>query len=1126
MEGLNWMLRCYYGRRGCILADEMGLGKTAQVIALLEHLHRVEGVRGPFLCVVPLSTIEHWRRELSEWTELRTCVYHDTGTSAGLASGREMRDLIREYEWYWKERSRRLLKWDVLLTTYDDLIRDFESLMQVPFHSVVVDEAHRLRSQGSRLLQCLRDVLPRGQGIHGYQQRVLLTGTPLQNKTEELYTLLNFIEEEAFGDAEDFLERFGRVESRAQVLDLQRAIEPHLLRRVKEDVAQDIPPKEETVIDVELTTLQKSFYRAIFEKNHAFLFNSRGASAPKLLNVHMQLRKVCNHPFLVSGVEDLRMDELEANLEEDLGPSGTPAERERELLRLRLEGGVVAASGKMVLLDKLLPKLRREGHRVLVFSQFVRMLDLLEELMDARGFNCERLDGNVTGNERQKAIDRFNTRADAFCFLLSTRAGGVGINLTAADTVIIFDSDWNPQNDVQAMARCHRIGQTKDVRVYRLITRRSFEAEMFERASRKLGLEQAILGSGAFDGGDQGTPGGEVPPADPSKMSAEDMEALLRKGAYHLLDADTKAADDFVTDDIDSILEKRSRVLVVEGGASQGKALRARKARFAAASDGVDLHDPDFWRKLMPDMISPEMLLDRLETLGKEEEEGLEERSEAFMGDLVKMTASLCDRQDAGRLGEEDKHAALTLLLRVSMREDLFNGAERKTAEAWAEALEGDRRRNRRGRSTAQRRGAAFAYGSDDAYSDAPPSEESSDEDAPPRNRRAARKPKGSGPRTQARGAPRPKKDSAAAALAKRVRALRSGYRREQLAAARKASGPKARTASRPRRGGGGGGGGGGGRRRRLRGGGAAAAPRAGAAQDGRDRGGDEGGAHAAPEEGARGEAAPEAPHRRARRRAPGDRRGARGARHGGAAAARRGRRRGQGQEEGEGGRARGERGRHPAVHRPHPQREAPPAPRRGGGARGYPPRGYPHQGPPPAARRHLPRRLRGERRREEARAAHVPRRRRRGARVAEREEQHRDGARHRDQVLRARRRRRRAARRRRRRRRRRVARRGDAAGGDARRRARRRDGAARAVPRRPRGRRDRRRRRPLARGRGGGAAGAGEEGAGEEGGQGEEKEGQDGALRRRAEGARALGMEKARTSVYPGTPAPSPGPA
>ena len=812
MEGLNWMLRCYYGRRGCILADEMGLGKTAQVIALLEHLHRVEGVRGPFLCVVPLSTIEHWRRELSEWTELRTCVYHDTGTSAGLASGREMRDLIREYEWYWKERSRRLLKWDVLLTTYDDLIRDFESLMQVPFHSVVVDEAHRLRSQGSRLLQCLRDVLPRGQGIHGYQQRVLLTGTPLQNKTEELYTLLNFIEEEAFGDAEDFLERFGRVESRAQVLDLQRAIEPHLLRRVKEDVAQDIPPKEETVIDVELTTLQKSFYRAIFEKNHAFLFNSRGASAPKLLNVHMQLRKVCNHPFLVSGVEDLRMDELEANLEEDLGPSGTPAERERELLRLRLEGGVVAASGKMVLLDKLLPKLRREGHRVLVFSQFVRMLDLLEELMDARGFNCERLDGNVTGNERQKAIDRFNTRADAFCFLLSTRAGGVGINLTAADTVIIFDSDWNPQNDVQAMARCHRIGQTKDVRVYRLITRRSFEAEMFERASRKLGLEQAILGSGAFDGGDQGTPGGDVPPADPSKMSAEDMEALLRKGAYHLLDADTKAADDFVTDDIDSILEKRSRVLVVEGGASQGKALRARKARFAAASDGVDLHDPDFWRKLMPDMISPEMLLDRLETLGKEEEEGLEERSEAFMGDLVKMTASLCDRQDAGRLGEEDKHAALTLLLRVSMREDLFNGAERKTAEAWAEALEGDRRRNRRGRSTAQRRGAAFAYGSDDAYSDAPPSEESSDEDAPPRNRRAARKPKGSGPRTQARGAPRPKKDSAAAALAKRVRALRSGYRREQLAAARKASGPKARTASRPRRGGGGGGGGGGGR--------------------------------------------------------------------------------------------------------------------------------------------------------------------------------------------------------------------------------------------------------------------------------------------------------------------------
>ncbi|EGB03704.1 hypothetical protein AURANDRAFT_5295, partial [Aureococcus anophagefferens] len=154
---------------------------------------------------------------------------------------------------------------------------------------------------------------------------------------------------------------------------------------------------------------------------------------------------------------------------------------------------LVAGSGKMVFLDKLLPRLRSEGRKVLVFSQFVRVLGLVAELCAHRGYDAEALTGATPAADRQRAIDRFNASPDAFVFLLSTRAGGVGINLCAADTVVIYDSDWNPQNDVQAMARCHRLGQTRDVAVYRLVARKSFEGHMLEAAARKLGLERAVM---------------------------------------------------------------------------------------------------------------------------------------------------------------------------------------------------------------------------------------------------------------------------------------------------------------------------------------------------------------------------------------------------------------------------------------------------------------------------------------------------------------------------------------------------------------------------------------------------------------------------------------------------------
>lgn len=220
-----------------------------------------------------------------------------------------------------------------------------------------------------------------------------------------------------------FLNEFGELQDSSQVSKLHSVLKPHLLRRMKEDVEKSIPPKEETLIEVELTSLQKQYYRAILEKNREFLNKGcTNRNFPHLLNIMMQLRKLCNHPFLVNGVEE----------KETSGKVGT------EYFQTLID-----SCGKMVLLDKLLPKLKEGGHKVLIFSQMIRVLNLLESYLQYKGYIYERLDGGIRGNERQSAIDRFcKPGSDRFVFLLCTRAGGLGINLTAADTVIIYDSDW------------------------------------------------------------------------------------------------------------------------------------------------------------------------------------------------------------------------------------------------------------------------------------------------------------------------------------------------------------------------------------------------------------------------------------------------------------------------------------------------------------------------------------------------------------------------------------------------------------------------------------------------------------------------------------------------------------
>jgi chromodomain-helicase-DNA-binding protein 7 len=383
VDGVNWLSSCWYKKNGCILADEMGLGKTVQIVSYIEHLNRVEKIQRPFLVVVPLSTVEHWRREFEGWTDLKICVYHDRQ--------RVWRDVMREYEWYYADRPRTpdFLKFDVLVTTYDTLIGDFDVIGQIPWRVTVVDEAHRLRNQKGKLLECMKEISAKGTLQHGYQSRVLMTGTPLQNNIQELWTLLNFIEPYKFPSIEEFEAHYGNMENQDQVIRLQNKISPFMLRRVKEDVAKDIPAKEETLIDVELTSIQKQYYRAIFEHNHSFLNmgNSRNV-APKLMNIQMELRKCCNHPFLLDGIEHRETEKQQRELLESGEFDGKTPEEIQTMVNVK---GYIDTSGKMVLLDKLLPKLRREGHKVLIFSQMVKMLDLLAEYCDFRSFKYERL---------------------------------------------------------------------------------------------------------------------------------------------------------------------------------------------------------------------------------------------------------------------------------------------------------------------------------------------------------------------------------------------------------------------------------------------------------------------------------------------------------------------------------------------------------------------------------------------------------------------------------------------------------------------------------------------------------------------------------------------------------------
>ncbi|CEG70964.1 Putative ATP dependent chromatin remodeling factor [Rhizopus microsporus] len=531
LAGVEWLISLWENGLNGILADEMGLGKTLQTISFIAHLKSMK-VAGPYLIVAPLSTLANWVNEFKRFTPtINVLLYHGTKEERQHMINRKM-----------SKKKETSFEFPVIVTSYEIVMNDRKYLQRYNWKYIVVDEGHRIKNMNCRLIRELKS--------YASANRLLLTGTPLQNNLAELWSLLNFLLPDIFDDLDMFQSWFDfsdinnksgqdriikEEEEDKIVTSLHTILKPFLLRRLKTDVEHSLPKKKEYLLYAPLTQPQKNLYDAIIkrdlrdyllkrkislpdkeqqdrratkaidykeksdrqyfaelekkydaqssqEESEAKLKRAEFESAVKqvnslhLQNLVMQLRKVCNHPFLFDWPLDPK--------------TNAPV----------LNNDLAAQSGKVLLLDRLLTALFERGHKVLVFSQMTKMLDILEDwATDIKGWKICRLDGSVPQESRRQQIEEFSDpKSDTMLFLLSTRAGGLGINLTAADTVVIFDSDWNPQMDLQAQDRVHRIGQTKPVLIYRLVAAKTVEAKILEKATAKRRLEKLVISKGKF----------------------------------------------------------------------------------------------------------------------------------------------------------------------------------------------------------------------------------------------------------------------------------------------------------------------------------------------------------------------------------------------------------------------------------------------------------------------------------------------------------------------------------------------------------------------------------------------------------------------------------------------------
>ena len=517
LKGLQWMISLYNNNLNGILADEMGLGKTIQTISLITYLIEKKQQHGPFLVIVPLSTLTNWNNEFEKWAPgVSRIVYK------GPPNQRKNHQQQIRYG-----------NFQVLLTTYEFIIKDRPVLSKVRWLHMIVDEGHRLKNAGSKLSSTVTQ-------YYHTRYRLILTGTPLQNNLPELWALLNFVLPNIFKSVKSFDEWFNtpfantggqdkmdltEEEQLLVIKRLHKVLRPFLLRRLKKDVEKDLPDKQERVIKCNFSALQAKLYKQLVTHNRIMVSDGAGKKTGMrgLSNMLMQLRKLCNHPYVFEEVED------------QMNPHRIT------------DDSIWRTAGKFELLDRVLPKFRATGHRVLMFFQMTQIMNIMEDFLRLRGLSYLRLDGSTKADDRSELLKQFNAPdSPYFCFLLSTRAGGLGLNLQTADTVIIFDSDWNPHQDLQAQDRAHRIGQKNEVRILRLISSNSVEEKILERAQFKLDMDGKVIQAGKFD----------------NKSTNEERDEMLRVMLESAEAAESLEQDEMDDDDLNLIMMRNDDELV------------------------------------------------------------------------------------------------------------------------------------------------------------------------------------------------------------------------------------------------------------------------------------------------------------------------------------------------------------------------------------------------------------------------------------------------------------------------------------------------------------------------------------------------------------------------------------
>ncbi|KAK0464991.1 SNF2 family DNA-dependent ATPase [Desarmillaria tabescens] len=544
VDGFNWLVDNWWNKQPCILADEMGLGKTVQIATFIGKIAS-QWKTFPALVVVPNSTITNWVREFERWApNLRVVPFYGESKAREVIKNFELRHKT-------KEAGTTGAKFHVLITTYEALLgqKDFTPVFknQPRWEVLVIDE---VKSDKSLLFRKLNEL----NSIH----RIIMTGTPLNNNIRELFNLMNFLDPEQWNDLEA-MEKEHEELTEDLVKQLHSRLRPYFLRRIKSEVLQ-LPPKNEVIVPVSMTPLQKEIYRRILSHNLELLaaLTQPGAktgvqSKGRINNVLMQLRKCLQHPYLCF---------------EDIEPTGLSPQETHEKL--------IDASAKLRLLKSLLPKLKARGHRVLLFSQFVIGLNIIEDFLVGEGIKYLRLDGNTKGTERQKGMDEFNRPgSDVFIYLLTTRAGGVGINLFSADTVIIYDPDFNPH---QAIARAYRFGQQKTCLVFKLMVKASAEERIVQVGKKKMVLDHLI-----------------VQKMDDDDSAGENVQSILGYGAQALFESGNETTHDitYTDHDVDNLIEKTEKEGDQDEAVKEGAAFSFAKIWTADRETLEEVRDED-----------------------------------------------------------------------------------------------------------------------------------------------------------------------------------------------------------------------------------------------------------------------------------------------------------------------------------------------------------------------------------------------------------------------------------------------------------------------------------------------------------------------------------------------------